>query len=72
MSTTIYDSPEVRPPNKTDGKVPPSLSIDITCEYAWFFEHGEDDHLSHAMVHKSELPAIHKAIGEYLSFEVEE
>lgn len=56
MSTTFYDSPE---------GVSPSLSIDVTAEFAWFFEHGPNDERRHARVRKEELPEIAARIAEY-------
>jgi hypothetical protein len=55
MSTTIYNSPE---------GVKNGLSIDITYSTVWFFQ--ETDDVPYVVVALDELPAIHKAIGEYL------
>ena len=57
MSHTFYDSPE---------GADPSLSIDVTPEYCWFFEHAPDGSSSHARVRKEELQAIWLALGNYL------
>ena len=58
MSHTFYDSPE--------GAVP-SFSIDVTHEFAWFFEADADGHITGtARVKKSELPAIYRALAGYL------
>ena len=62
MSHTFYDSP--------DG-ANPALSIDVTHDYCWFFEEvpeREEDRRQRgvAKVRKEELPAIYKALGEYL------
>jgi len=59
MSTTFYDSP--------DG-AKPFLTIDVTGETVWFFEHDDDAHeiIGCACASKEELPAIYKAMGEYL------
>ena len=63
MSTTIYESPEdAKPTLPYQG----GLSIDVTTGTVWFFEHRLDGVLECATVPKVELPAIHKAIGEYL------
>ena len=40
-----------------------SLSIDVTHDFVWFFD-GEG--AVYVRVPKDELPAIHKAMGEYL------
>jgi len=64
MSHTFYDSPE--------GSVP-SFSIDVTHAFAWFFEADADGHIvGTARAQKSELPAIHRALGDYLEGETEE
>ena len=58
MSHTFYDSP--------DGALP-NLSIDVTYEFAWFFEHDADGNVvGSARVKKTELPAIYRALREYL------
>ena len=70
MSTTIYESPEYRPPDKSNGRKPQGLSVDITYEYVWFFQHdcwdGKDE-MKPVMMHLRELPALHEAIGQYLA-----
>jgi hypothetical protein len=61
MSTTFYDSPEDTPG--------PRLSIDVTHDYCWFFEHGGDDAglPPAARARKEELPAICAAMAEFLA-----
>lgn len=59
MSITIYDSPE---------DVEPSLNIDATHDFIWFCSH-EGDEMSTARVRKEELPAIVRAITDYLNEE---
>lgn len=64
MSTTIYDSPD---------EAPEQISIDITSELVWFFQHYRDEKDSennrappYVVVNKRELPAIYEAIRMYL------
>ncbi len=45
-----------------------SLSIDVTPDFVWFFDGVGDVYVR---APRNELPAIHKAMGEYLR-EVEE
>lgn len=63
MSHTFYDSPE--------GAPHPHISIDVTHEFAWFFQHTETDGSDFdrppvCRVRKEQLPAIYAAMGEYL------
>ena len=58
MSTTIYDSPE--------RSREPRLSIDITHKYVWFFEFFRDE-MTRVRVPRTELRAVHKAIGDYIA-----
>lgn len=62
MSHTFYDSP--------DG-AKCGISIDVTHDYAWFFQHtdqdGKDVEHVYVRVRKEELPAIYRAMGEYLA-----
>lgn len=67
MSTTIYDSPDMREP--VGGVVPQSLSIDVTHGTVWFFNYDEDGEPVSVTVALSELPHIWQAIGEYLEAE---
>ncbi len=61
MSTTIYDSPGYFEDEKD------TISIDITASLVWIFQNCEGEKDGPLVkVDKSELPAIHKAIGEYL------
>ena len=61
MSTTIYDSPGYFDDEKN------TISIDITYELVWFFQNYEDEKDGQLVtVSKTELPAIYKAIGDYL------
>ena len=65
MSTTIYDGPDdfVR-------TVPGQgvLSIDITVGTVWFFEHRDIEGVEDPVVTVplAQLPAINRAISEYL------
>lgn len=61
MSTTIYDGPvKFKPSVPGQGQ----FSIDLTHSTVWFFEQGDNDHV--ATVPLDQLPAIYKAIGDYL------
>lgn len=63
MSTTIYDSPDdFKKTLPRQG----SFAIDITVSTVWFFEHREDGRDQVVTVPLVQLPAIYKAIGEYL------
>ena len=68
MSHTFYDSPESNTENP--------ISIDVTLDYVWFFQHGEeggmcdpDEPIPSVRVPRRELPAIHRAMGKFLKTE---
>ncbi len=57
MSSTFYDSPD-------DAKL--AISIDVSCNTVWFFQHGPGSDAEYVRVHVDELPAIYEAMGRYL------
>ena len=64
MSSTFYDSP--KDPSPCNGERH-WLSIDVTHHWCWFFQHDDDEgDPTYVRVAKDELPAIYKALGEYL------
>jgi len=63
MSTTIYDGPDEFKKTVPDQG---QFSIDITYSTVWFFEHTDKEDDPVVTVPLAQLPAIHKAIGEYL------
>jgi hypothetical protein len=65
MSHTFYDSPEDAPH--------PHISIDVTHDFVWFFQEtepdGRDANQMYCRVRREDLPAIYRAMGEFLKDE---